>query len=50
MIYDGKQNIFTLSEQFSLIRLVNTEDETTTKKHEEGKTSFSLRLAKFQLK
>lgn len=26
---------------------MNSEDDATTKKHEEGKTSFTLRLAKY---
>lgn len=30
-----------------MIRLVNSEDDATTKKHEEGKITFTLKLAKY---
>lgn len=47
MIYNSKQTIFTPSEQYSLIRLINTEEEASTKKHEEGRTSLSFLIAKY---
>lgn len=47
MIYEGKQSIFNHSDQNTLIRLVSTEDEPSAKKHEEGKTSFALKMAKY---
>ncbi|CAD8066859.1 unnamed protein product [Paramecium sonneborni] len=47
MIYEGKQSIFSHQDQYALIRLVNSEDDATTKKHEEGKTTFTLRMAKY---
>ncbi|CAD8152800.1 unnamed protein product [Paramecium pentaurelia] len=47
MIYEGKQSIFSHQDQYALIRMVNSEDDATTKKHEEGKTTFTLKMAKY---
>ena len=48
MIYEGKELIFNHSDQYSLQRILKSEEDkkNSSKKHEEGKSSISLRSVK----